>query len=143
MISLVLSSEEENSTENGSDLPTLTQGACSTTAKSLPAGLEKRGWTCSTPEASPVVHLEGTSARGSPRLFTTWTARPHEQWGCAAEGGRIVPVCAGVRDGGSLVLPAPPFTWSLPLCSAGGMETFQLKAFKLTVCKLCKPTQIY
>lgn len=41
IISLVLFSEEENSMEKCSDLPTPTQGACSSTAKSLPVGLEK------------------------------------------------------------------------------------------------------
>lgn len=43
MMSLILVSEEENNTEKRSDSPTPTQGACSSTAKSLPAGLEKRG----------------------------------------------------------------------------------------------------
>lgn len=41
LISLVLFSEEENSMEKCSDVTTLTQGACSSTAKSLPVGLEK------------------------------------------------------------------------------------------------------
>ena len=96
----------------------------------------------STPEISPVVHTKGISARRSVRLFAVWTAGPREQWGHAAEGRKIVPVFAGVRDGGSSVLLALPFTLSLPLGLGGGRETFQLKAFKLTVCKVFKPTQI-
>lgn len=54
-----------------------------------------------------------------------------------------MPVCTGVRDGSSSVLPALPFILSLPLGLGGGKETCQLRAFKLTVCKFFKTTQIY
>lgn len=97
----------------------------------------------STPEISPVVHTKGISAHGSVWLFTVRTAGPHEEWGHTAEGRKIVNVFTGVRDGGSLVLSALPFTLSLLLGLRRGRETFQLNTFKLTVCKLFKTTQIY
>lgn len=65
------------------------------------------------------------------------------QWCCAAEGRKIMPEFIGVSHGGTMVLPVLSFTLSLPLGSGRGTETFQLKAFKLTVCKLFKSTQIY
>lgn len=87
-----------------------------------------------------MFHTKGISACRSVQLFAVWAEGPQKQWGHAAESRKIVTVRAGVRDGDSLVPFALPFIFSLPLGSVGGRETFQLKVFKLTV---CKTTQIY
>lgn len=52
-------------------------------------------------------------------------------------------VFTGVRDWDLSALSALPLTLFFPLGLGGGRETLQLKAFKLTVCKLFKRTQIY
>lgn len=58
-----------------------------------------------------------------------------------AEGEKIMSVFTGVRDGDPSVLPALSLILFLPLDLGGGRETFWLKAFKLTVCKLFKSYQ--
>lgn len=52
-------------------------------------------------------------------------------------------VFTGVRDGDPSVLPALLLTLSILLDSGAGRQTFQLKAFKLTVCKLFRRIKIY
>lgn len=90
-----------------------------------------------------MAHTKGISAHGFVQLFTICTARPQEQVGCAAAGRKIMAVFTGVRDGDPSVLPALLLTLSILLDSGAGRQTFQLKAFKLTVCKLFRRIKIY
>lgn len=76
------------------------------------------------------MDLSSSSPSAQPGLQNReLSSRRREGHGCAH----------GVSDGDPSAVPALPLTLSLPL--GAGTETFQLKAFKLTVCKLFKRTQ--
>jgi len=97
MISSVLFSEEENSTEKRSDLPSPTQGACSSTAKSLPMGREKRGWTCQahlrrrlwfTPWVCLQADLSRSSLSGQPSPTSSGATEQQPGGSCLCALGR-------------------------------------------------------
>lgn len=124
MISLDLSSEEENSTEKGSDLPTPTQETWSGAAESLPLGSEQPGQTC---EAHLEHHLWFTP-RGLLHQRLVSSSPSRQQWGRAAEGGNLTWMFAGGEvqwllgppDVAIHSLCLPPWPWEK------GKKTFHL-----------------